>query len=245
MSGFALLVVGTVLPPLAWLPALFCNVSFLLIEWLVRLGQRTPAGHFWVPGPEDWWLAAFYGGLGLLATLPRLRPPRRWCLALVAGWMAVGFGAAWLRVDHHRLNCTLLAVGHGEAIVLELPSGQTVLYDAGQFGAPVERHAHRERLPLVARHPHVDAVVLSHGDVDHYNALPGLLERFSIGAIYVTPVMFENQNAAVLALREAIDRAGVPVREISAGDRLAGGPGCSLEVHPPAATGRAGLRQRQ
>ena len=36
------------------------------------------------------------------------------------------------------------------------------------------------------------------------------------------------------ALRTAIDRRGVPLREVRAGDRLRGGDGCSLEVlHPP------------
>ena len=55
---------------------------------------------------------------------------------MLATWSAVGFGVSWLSAEHGRLRCTFLAVGHGEAIVLELPSGQTVLYDAGRSSAP-------------------------------------------------------------------------------------------------------------
>jgi competence protein ComEC len=80
----------------------------------------------------------------------------------------------------------------------------------------------------------VDAVLLSHADADHYNGVPGLLERFSVGVVYVSPMMFENRSAALDALTSAIRRRGVPVREVSAGDHLSGGEGCGMEIlHPP------------
>ena len=136
VSGFALLVSGTIVPPLAPLCAWLCDKSLSVLQWLVHLGQGVPLGHFWVPGPSDGWLLVFYGGIALAAAFPRLRPPRRWCVALVAGWTAVGFAAGWHGSGEPELRCTFLAVGHGEAIVLELPNGQTLLYDVGQFSAP-------------------------------------------------------------------------------------------------------------
>src|SRR5262249_32779977 len=81
---------------------------------------------------------------------------------------------------------------------------------------------------------HIDAVVLSHADTDHYNALPELLERFSVGAVYVSPVMFDVPNGAIRYLHEHLDRARVPIRVLASGDSLSGGPGCRLEIlHPP------------
>ena len=81
---------------------------------------------------------------------------------------------------------------------------------------------------------HLDAIVISHADSDHFNAVPELLDRFSIGTIYVSPMMFETPQPAVEELRAAIERAGVPLRLIHAGDRLASSPGVLLEVlHPP------------
>jgi competence protein ComEC len=47
-------------------------------------------------------------------------------------------------------------------------------------------------------------------------------------------MMFENQSPPLLALREAIQRTGVPIEEISMGDRLAAGDEVHIEViHPP------------
>jgi len=119
-------------------------------------------------------------------------------------------------------------------VLLELPSGQTILYDAGQFDAPVI--GSRTIAECLWQHgmTRLDAVVLSHPDLDHYNALPGLLDKFSVGALYVSSLMFEKQNQAVAALRKAIDRHGIAVREVRSGDRLRTGSGCAIEVlHPP------------
>ncbi len=136
LSGFVTLLLATVCPPAAYLCGWLCNLSFWLLEGGIELAERLPGSHFWVPGPADWWLCGFYGGLGLWAAFPQLRPPRRWCAALLAAWITVGFAvSAWPR-PRDRLDCTFLSMGHGCAVLLELPSGRTMLYDAGQMGSP-------------------------------------------------------------------------------------------------------------
>jgi competence protein ComEC len=46
--------------------------------------------------------------------------------------------------------------------------------------------------------------------------------------------MFDDENRSLAALREAIEEAEVPIREVFANDRLRGGEGCGIEVlHPP------------
>jgi len=234
VSGFGVLVFGWILPPLAAVFGGCCNGSLWLLESSVQWARELPGSHFWVPGPAEWWLLGFYGGVGLLAAFPAIRPPRRWCLAVLAGWIAVGFIPSVCRSHAGRLECTFLSVGHGCATLLELPSGQAMLYDAGCFASP-EIGVRSVAASLWSRGiTHLDAVVLSHADADHYNLLPELLERFSVGVVYVSPVMFEYESRAIVALREAIREADVPVREISAGDRLRGGEGCRMEVlHPP------------
>ena len=132
------------------------------------------------------------------------------------------------------MDCTFLAMGHGCATVIETPSGETLLYDAGRLAAPGTACRSVSGLLWSRGITHLDAVVISHGDVDHYNALPGLLERFSVGVIYVSPMMFENDNPALAALREAVTESGVPVRQLRSGDLLDCGEDCSVEVlHPP------------
>jgi competence protein ComEC len=234
LSAFATLLLGTISPLLGHLSGSVCNASFWLLETMIQTARGAPGSHFWLPGPPDWWMAVFYGALAVSVAFPRFRPRRRWCLAIVAGWTAVGLGSAMLRHSPGRLDCTLLALDHGCAVVVELPSGQTVLYDAGRLGSPNAATRSISATLWSQGITHLDAIVLSHGDTDHYNAVPELLERFSVGVVYVSPVMFENENSSLLALRDAIRRGNVPLREIRAGDRLPGGKGCRIEVlHPP------------
>ena len=234
MGGFALLLFGGIFSPLGALLGRFCDLNLWLLEWLVDTARQAPLSHFWVPGPEDWWLWGFYGGLGVLAAFPRLRPPRRWCVGLLAVWIAVGFSAAERRAAHDRLDCTFLGVGHGCAVLLELPSGQTMLYDAGRLGSSKSGARTISEFLWHQGLTHLDAVVISHPDADHFNALPELLERFSVGVVYVSPIMFEEEGDLLAVLRDALDRHDVVVREIHAGDRLQGGGECSIEVlHPP------------
>jgi competence protein ComEC len=118
--------------------------------------------------------------------------------------------------------------------VVRVPSGATLLYDAGSLTSPDWAANAISSCLWFQGIVHLDAVLLSHADADHYNALPALLERFSIGVVCVPPTMFDREEPALTALHDALRKANVPVRETFAGDRLSGGQGCSIEVlHPP------------
>jgi competence protein ComEC len=160
-------------------------------------------------------------------------------VALVAGWIAFGFGVPLVKRDPPHLACTFVSLGHGCGTVLRTPSGATLLYDAGSLTSPARATNAISSYLWSQGIMHLDAVLLSHADADHFNAVPGLLERFSFGVVYVPPGMFDRDEPAVIALRDALERAKVSAREIYAGDRLAVGPPyqreqCRIEVlHPP------------
>ena len=234
VSGFAALGLGTVAEPLGQWPGGLCDKSLWLLQSSVDAARGLPWGHVWVAGPPDWWLAGFYGGLGLLAAVPRLRPRRRWCAALLVGWLAVGLAPRYLGRHTEQLDCTILSVGHGCAVVIELPSGETVLYDAGSLGSPVAPARSIAGFLWSRGIDRLDAVVISHADTDHYNALPRLLEQFSVGAVYVSPVMWNDAGRSLQVVEGSIRESGVALREASAGQRLPVGGECVIEVlHPP------------
>lgn len=237
LSGFAVLMLGWLVPPLGNACGWICDGNLSLLDWSVRESAALPGSHYWVPGPDDWWLVGFYGALALWWALPQWRPPRRWRSALLAGWTAVGLLhplAASASNGPPQTECAFVSVGHGLATVLHLPDGRTLLYDAGSLGSP-KGATNAVAAYLWSRGvTHLDAVVVSHADVDHYNGLPGLLERFTVGVVYVSPVMFDVPAEGTDRLRAAIDEAGVPLREIHAGQRLQAGEECDIEVlHPP------------
>lgn len=234
LGGFALLFCGGFLPFLAGVCGMVCNMNLWLLDKSVRLAEKTPGSHFWVAGPSDWWLAVLYGGLAVAVCFPQFRPPRRWCAAILAGWIAVGFLVSLAGRHSGDLQCTFVSMGHGSATIVELPSGQTLLYDAGRMGAPA-RAAKSIAGYLWSRGiTHLDAVVLSHADIDHYNGLPELLKKFSVGVVYVSPVMFDDQTPSLKSLKASLDSSKTPCKELRAGQRLPGGENCRIEVlHPP------------
>jgi competence protein ComEC len=125
-------------------------------------------------------------------------------------------------------------VGHGGCTVVETPEGHTLLYDAGAMSGPdvtVRRIAPYLWNRGIRR---IDEVILSHADLDHFNGIPDLLDRFAVGQVSMTPTFADKPAAGVRHVLAELRRRGVPVRELKAGDRLRTG-GLTLEVlHPPA-----------
>lgn len=66
--------------------------------------------------------------------------------------------------------------------------------------------------------------------------LPDLLKQFSVGVVYVSPMMFDNEGSAGLReLRRSIEAAGVPIHELAAGRSLHLASSARIDVlHPPA-----------
>jgi competence protein ComEC len=234
-SGFGIFACGWFAPALGVLLGRFCDWNLSLMEAVVGISRTWPGGHVWLPGPEGWWLAGFYAGLAAVAMARGRWFRLRWGVAALSTWIIVGLAAhAWTTYRQDGLRCTFLSVGHGAAVVAELPSGQTLLYDAGRLGSPVLASRAISSFLWSRGITHLDAVVISHADADHYNALPALLKQFSCGAVYVSPVMFLGRGRALEALRTALDQSGIPLREVWSGDRLRLGGGATAEVlHPP------------
>jgi competence protein ComEC len=260
-SGFGAIVTGELFPPLAGLCGAVCDGSLAALEGLILFAQNAAELHFWTPGPAAWWVLGTYAGLAGCAAFPRWRPSRRWLIAGATAWMALGlappdtgFGPPptdarpWLvqagaanilpvaeTAPQEQIDCTFIAVGHGISTLIEFPDGRTLLYDAGSLGPPTTGARAIASVLWSRGLRHIDAVVLSHADADHYNALPELLKRFSVGVVYVSPLMFDEETPALTALRAEILETNTPLEEISLGDRLAAGEDVLVEVlHPPA-----------
>jgi competence protein ComEC len=240
LSGFSVLLFGWLAPPIAHVFGGICNFSLGIVESIIGYAADIRWGHFWMPGPDLWWVAGFYAGLALYTGLLRRRVRIGWCVAGLALWMVVGVlagsrrGEFFFATDGPRLECTFLAVGHGGCTVLELPDGRVMLYDAGRMGMP-GRAVRAISAVLWSRGiTHLESIVISHADADHFNAVPELLKRFSVGVVYVPPTMFQQNDPATVALRQAIDDAGIPIRVLHRGSRLTEVDGETISVlHPP------------
>jgi competence protein ComEC len=150
------------------------------------------------------------------------------------GWLCAGLVAGASRLPGDELRCTFLAVGHGGCTVLETPDGRTLLYDAGSLSGPDV--ARRQIAPFLWHRGirRIDEVILSHADLDHFNGLPDLLDRFAVGQVTCTPTFANKATPGVAHTLTVLQERGIPMRIVKSGDRLTVGE-IALEVlHPPA-----------
>jgi competence protein ComEC len=235
ITGFLLLLTAALSLPLVPLLAWLTQGSLSGCEFLVNLGESLPGGYWYVPGVPDWWLWAFYAALFALLTQPRLRLRWRWAVVAGLAWLCVGLLSGSARLPSNELRATFLAVGHGGCTVLETPDGRTLLYDAGAMSGPdVTRH---KIAPFLWHRGirRIDEVFLSHADLDHFNGLSALLDRFAVGQITCTPTFADRATPGVRHTLEVLDRRRIPLRTVRAGDRLEAGTVAMLVLHPPAA----------
>ena len=88
-----------------------------------------------------------------------------------------------------RLHVTVLDIGQGDAILVEAPSGATMLVDGGPDPELTLRRI-GANLPFFARR--IDVMVLSHPHQDHVAGLVEALDRFDVGLLLHAGIAFEN-----------------------------------------------------
>lgn len=245
-SGFLCLLAAPWFPPGAAACGAVCDGALACLAWAVQRAADVPGGHWWTPGPPAWWVAGWYLLLvGALLWLPSavLARGRTWaCLA--AGWTAVWAGTAVVSgivgPAPAGMRVVAAAVGHGCGIVVTSPEGRCLLFDAGRLGAAAAARRSIAAVLWSEGHARIDSLVLSHADADHFNAVPELLERFTVGEVVVPAGFAAGASVAVADLLDRIHRRSIPVREVVAGDSFAVGRSCRVRVlHPAAGAARA------
>jgi competence protein ComEC len=83
-------------------------------------------------------------------------------------------------------------------------------------------------------------VILSHADVDHFNSLPQLIERFPVGQVLVSEQMMQSRSGAVASLFADCRSKGVPLDSIGAGDQLITGCPSEIRILSPPIFGTGG-----
>jgi competence protein ComEC len=239
-SGLMICTLGWILPPVATLLGAISAISLSATRAVVVWAEQIEIGGVYLPGPEVWWLVVFYAALALFALSSLNRIGWKVKVSLAAVWIAVGLAAGEMGRQADQLRCTFLSVGHGTCVVLELPGRQTILYDAGSLGSPAGAADTIASYLWSRGITRIDAAVLSHADVDHYNAVPDLMQRFDLGVVYVSPLMFDpwatqGKLDAPEFLRSTLVEADIPLKEVWMNDRLlTANPEIQIDVlHPP------------
>jgi competence protein ComEC len=232
--GYSFLLLGLVWSAaFGWLGSLF-DLMLRSFLWSVRAGASWDLGHLYVPAPPVWWIVGFYGlTLGPILLLRGRFRGSKFSVRAGLVWMALGLAWGIQRSPHPGVTCTFISVGHGLSVLIECPNGRTVLYDAGSMGAGDSIAQMISQTTWVTGRSRVDAVVLSHADGDHCNALPELARIVSPSELFVHSSFLDCRQPAVAAAIEQSAIVGTQVRLISAGQSLILDPEVTLQVlHP-------------
>jgi competence protein ComEC len=226
-AGVLTILAGWSFSSLAWIPGEICGTLLSIMQWVIDSAASLSGGHFWLPSPPTAWVITFYLGLVAWAAIRPMvssRGIRRRAIeaGLLMGWIGIAFGMATFpgELPDQTLEATFVDVGHGTATILRPNRQEIWLYDCGWMGNANATSRNIEDALWSLGATHIDGIFLSHADTDHYNALPGLADRFSIGVILVPPGFFEGDGFALAQATETIRRHHIPVLEIHRDQRV-------------------------
>ena len=237
--GFLCLATACLSHTVALACGVMCDTTLAGLTAVVEVAAALPLAYAWVAGPHGWWLIGWYACLTaslLWVSRDRLRQPLAWGL-VAGGWIMVGLvgslveGAAAPRPAGLRMIAA--SMGHGCGVLVRSPAGRCLVYDAGRLGAPGAARRAMEGVLWDEGIGHIDTFVISHADADHFNAVPDLIERFSIGEIVVSEMFLRRDTAAVGELLLLARQARIPLRTVAAGDSFPLDATCRVRVlHP-------------
>lgn len=105
--------------------------------------------------------------------------------------------------EEGELRVHFLDVGQGDCTVIEFPSGDVVLIDAGDGSFFNRIHTVRYLKALAPAHL---TMVLTHADADHYGGFEALVQAFGADAFYLPAAGEDTPEYA--ALLDAVERSG-------------------------------------
>jgi competence protein ComEC len=223
LSGMVFKPIGQLL---AWAAWPFTAYTIRIVEWLAAI----PHGSISVSQVTLPLILLFYGLL-FAVTFARTRiagVARRLTPAIPLTILAVFAFVVWRAAadaPDARLHVTLLDVGTGDAVLLQSPTGRSVLINGGPSTVALSDALGR-RLPLFDHS--LDWLVVADIDNEDLSAVPGNLDRFTPANILWAGNTSGTRTAG--DLQTQLTSLSVPIILMQPGQELDLGSGASLRV---------------
>lgn len=210
---------GALWPPLlsilAWPMWL---TAWLQIE-LVELSIRGGAGSIALGG-FHWSIGGALAASGCIALCAARRRVRTVAWVAVSLLLVAGGRLHEARANPPHFECTMFAIGDGTTIAVE--SGESlILFDGGS--SSIGNVATRALLPWIdARGGVVDAIFISHPDLDHLSALADVTRYARVERVLIHDALLaaERTNPAIAQLFGTMRSRGVEFQMVKAGDSV-------------------------
>ncbi len=184
--GYLKIILSFLLPTAASVLGIIVTGLSDALIWIVELIAHLDISQILV-GQVSLVPIILYYCLVLFAGLVYVRRPlikKAICIAMALAIIIFLGVTKWQRSYRNDLVIHCLDVGHGQAILAQLPGRANVLFDAGSlYKSDIGRR-------IVAPFLHykginkIDAIIISHNDVDHINGIPEIVEYCEVGSVY-------------------------------------------------------------
>ena len=124
-----------------------------------------------------------------------------------------------------------LDVGQGDSELICLPTGETILIDAGLKSGGDRLTAYLKELGV----DKIDILIATHPHADHIGGMEKVIQNFEIGEIYM-PKVADDQvptTATYTKLLEAIQAKGMKINQAKAGTTIFSNDNATLEILAP------------
>jgi competence protein ComEC len=205
---------------------------------VVDVFASIPGVEWHVASPSVLAMIAFY-----LLLVPLLQPGD-WTWAKRAGAVGIMLLVAWWAWsprfwDTETVRVTFLDVGQGDACVIELPDGRTVLIDGGAAHDTLDM-GRAVIGPFLWDQGirRIDHVIGTHPQLDHIGGLPWILRHFTVSHYWGNGMTRE--ESFYRRLDESLNEAHLAQELAVGGAVIVDSGGCRLTVlNPPSESGRA------
>jgi len=224
--GFLKMILFFMLPTLS--SVLGIAVTFLtdVLVWIVKLIAQLDISQIQI-GKVSLTPVILYYSIIIFAGYVYFRRPlkkRLICTAMLLSLIVYLGAVKWQRTYRDDLIVTCLDVGHGQAVLLQLPGRANILFDAGSL--------HKNDIGTRIVLPYldhigirnIDALIISHNDTDHINGIPEIAESCDVRSVYANNAFFNMKDVWGTAefLSDCLAKEGLEIKRIEADMNLTG-----------------------
>ena len=222
--GFLKIILSFLLPTAATALGIIVNGLSTLLIWIVKFISDLDISQILIGHISVWLVIFYYCTIAVLCFAYYRRFPTRKImyrtitLAILA--MAVYLGTVkWQRTHRNNLILTTLDIGHGQAILAQLPGRANILFDAGSLHKrDIGRRIVTPFLDYIGINK-IDAIVISHNDIDHINGIPEIAGYCKVGCVYANDAFFIDMqtepNGTAKFLNDCMREKGLEIKRLN------------------------------
>jgi len=199
--GYLKIILSLLLPTVAALLGAIVTALAASLIWIVEHIASLHIGSWNISqiliGHVPLELIILYYCLILFANVGFRRPliKKAICTLTVIAIVAFLGVTKWQRTYRDDLVLTCLDVGHGQAILAQLPGSANILFDAGSlYKSNIGRRIVVPFLDYIGTNK-IDTIIISHNDVDHINGIPEIVENCKVKNVYANNAFFSRTDS--------------------------------------------------